>query len=180
MKNGRGMWWTDGQIYGGSALSIHYFASAFDRHFAFSALTLLVGRQEGHPACKKLSGGVLAWLFVWSEVQTCIRPSWCHCHSLSLASVKFRLVLPFWYQLTRVVPDKGPLNVCVCVCVFPSVNLLSRVYICRLSVKLWQMSSIKRIGPRLQSMAFKMKFQDLVNEIKPVCLCDTLVILSNV
>jgi len=26
---------------------------------AFSALTLLVGRQEGHPACKKLSGGVL-------------------------------------------------------------------------------------------------------------------------
>jgi len=35
---------------------------------AFSALTLLVGRQEGHPACKKLSGGVLAWLFVWSEV----------------------------------------------------------------------------------------------------------------
>jgi len=27
---------------------------------AFSALTLLVGRQEGHPACKKLSGGVEA------------------------------------------------------------------------------------------------------------------------
>jgi len=42
---------------------------------AFSALTLLVGRQEGHPACKKLSGGVLAWSSVWSEVQTCIRPS---------------------------------------------------------------------------------------------------------
>jgi len=38
----------------------------------FTALTLLVGRQEGHPACKKLSGGVLAWLSVWSEVQTCI------------------------------------------------------------------------------------------------------------
>ena len=38
----------------------------------FSALTLLVGRQEGHPACKQLSGGVLAWLSVWSEVQTCI------------------------------------------------------------------------------------------------------------
>jgi len=42
---------------------------------AFSALTLLVERQEGHPACKKLSNGVLAWLSVWSEVQTCIRPS---------------------------------------------------------------------------------------------------------
>ena len=43
--------------------------------FAFSALTLLVGCQEGHPACKKLSGGVLAWLSVWSDVQTCIWPS---------------------------------------------------------------------------------------------------------
>jgi len=42
---------------------------------AFSALTLLVGQQEGHPACKKQSGGVLAWLSVWSEVQTCIWPS---------------------------------------------------------------------------------------------------------
>jgi len=39
--------------------------------FAFSALMLLVGRQEGHLACKNLSGGVLAWLSVWSEVQTC-------------------------------------------------------------------------------------------------------------
>jgi len=38
-------------------------------------LTLLVGRQEGHPACKKLSGGVLVWLSAWSEVQTCIWPS---------------------------------------------------------------------------------------------------------
>ena len=37
-----------------------------------SALTLLVGRQEEHPACKNLSGGVLGWLFVWSEVQTCM------------------------------------------------------------------------------------------------------------
>jgi len=27
---------------------------------AFNALTLLVGQQEGHPACKKLSGVVLA------------------------------------------------------------------------------------------------------------------------
>jgi len=41
---------------------------------AFSALTLLVGRQEGHPACKKQSGEVLVWLSVWSEVQTCIWP----------------------------------------------------------------------------------------------------------
>ena len=45
-------------------------------------------------------------------MQTCIWPSRCHCHSLSLASVKSRLVLPSWYRLTWVVP----LNVCVCVC----------------------------------------------------------------
>jgi len=42
---------------------------------AFSALTLLVGRQEGHTACKKLSGGVLEWFSVWSEVQTYMWPS---------------------------------------------------------------------------------------------------------
>jgi len=29
--------------------------------------------------------GMLALLSAWSEVQICIRPSWCHCHSLSLA-----------------------------------------------------------------------------------------------
>jgi len=68
-----------------------------------------------------LSGGVLAWLSAWSEVQTCIWPSWCHCHSLSLVSVKSRLVLPFWYRPTWVVPEKGPLNGCVCVCVFRGV-----------------------------------------------------------
>jgi len=52
-------------------LSVYYSV----RCCAFSALTLLVGRQEGHPACKEQSGGVLARLSVWSEVQTCIWPS---------------------------------------------------------------------------------------------------------
>ena len=37
--------------------------------YAFSALTLLVERQEEHLVCKKLSGEALAWLSVWSEVQ---------------------------------------------------------------------------------------------------------------
>jgi len=45
------------------------------RYYAFSALTLLVEQQEGHPACKKLSGEVLVWLSVWSKVLTCIWPS---------------------------------------------------------------------------------------------------------
>ena len=44
-------------------------------NYAFIALTLLVGRQEGHPACKRQSGGVPAWLSIWSDVQTCLWPS---------------------------------------------------------------------------------------------------------
>jgi len=86
--------------------------------------TLFVGQQEGHPACKKLSDRVLAWLSVWSEVHTCIWPSWCHCHSLSLASVNSRWVLPFSYWLTWVVPDKGPLNGCVCMCLSDDSSLV--------------------------------------------------------
>ena len=72
-----------------------------------------LGGRKGIRPVKKRNGGVLAWLSVLSEVQTCIWPSWCYCHSLSLASVKSRLVLPFWYRLTQVVPDRGPLNGCV-------------------------------------------------------------------
>ena len=71
-----------------------------------------LGDRKGIWPVKKLSGGVLAWLSVWSEVQTCIWPSWCHCHSLSLAPAKSRLVLPFWYRLTQVVLEKRPLNRC--------------------------------------------------------------------
>ena len=68
---------------------------------AFDAVGWVAG---GHPACKKLSGGVLA------------QRSWCHCHSLSLASAKSRLVLPCWYRL---ILEKGPLKgVCVCVVLF--------------------------------------------------------------
>jgi len=63
-------------------------------NIAFRALTLLVGQQEGHSACEKLSGGMLAWLYVWGEVQICIWPSWCRCHSLSLAPVN-----PNWFYL---------------------------------------------------------------------------------
>ena len=72
-----------------------------------------LGSRKGIQPVEKQGDGVLVWLSVWSKVQTCIWPSWCHCHSLSLASVKSRLVLPFWYRLTWVVPDKGTLNGCV-------------------------------------------------------------------
>jgi len=73
---------------------------------------MLVGRQEGHPACKNCDE-VLMWLSVWSEVQiVCIWSSWCHCHPQNFASFKSRLVLSFWYQLTQTVLEKRPLNGC--------------------------------------------------------------------
>jgi len=36
--------------------SVHIFWLSYWQTCAFSALTLLVGRQEGHPACKKMNG----------------------------------------------------------------------------------------------------------------------------
>ena len=72
------LYWTDAGLHrietarlDGSRRQV-YFSIYWKKNCAFSALTLLVGRQEGHPACKKQSGGVLVWLSVWSEVQTCI------------------------------------------------------------------------------------------------------------
>ena len=63
------------KVTGKTATGIFHIFKLCMSKCAFSALTMLVGWQEGHPACKKLSGGVLAWLSVWSEVQTCIWPS---------------------------------------------------------------------------------------------------------
>ena len=60
---------------------------------SFSASMLLVGRQEGHQACKTLSGGMLSWLSVWGEMQICVWSSWCHCHSRSLAPLN-----PDWFN----------------------------------------------------------------------------------
>ena len=79
-------------IYTGSVLQALLFVA--------TALTLLVGRQEAYGPADATAT---------------------HC-VVCIASVKSRLVLPFWYRLTRVVPDKWLLNgcararVCVCVC----------------------------------------------------------------
>jgi len=56
---------------------------------------------------------VLAWLS-WSEVQTAdLHTAQLMPLPLTVSSVKSRLVLFFWYRLTRVVPEKGPSNMCV-------------------------------------------------------------------
>jgi len=81
---------------------------------AFSALTLLVGWQEGHLACKKLSGGVLALVMCLERGADLHMAHLMPLLSLSLASVQSRFVLPSLYRLTWVVPDKRPLKRCVC------------------------------------------------------------------
>jgi len=45
------------------------------------------------------------------------------------ASVKSRLVLPFWYRFIWVVLEKGPLNGCVCVCVSCVVLLYALLFV---------------------------------------------------
>ena len=69
----------------------------------FSALTLLVGWQEGHPACKKWVLMVTFWL----ELCTTYRSS-CH-HSPApspSAPIKSRTET-FWYRLTQVYLKNG-------------------------------------------------------------------------
>jgi len=49
----------------GSEVAVHVFTTpepsliTVANNFAFCALTLLVGQQKGHPACKKLGVGLL-------------------------------------------------------------------------------------------------------------------------
>jgi len=73
--------------------------------FAFNALTLLVGRQEGHPACKKLSGGMLVWLCLGQGADLHMAQLMPLPLTISCCS-KSRLVLPFWCRLTQIVLDK--------------------------------------------------------------------------
>ena len=86
-----------------------------------------LGGRKGIRPVKSWVVGCWRGYLSGARCRFCIQPSWCHCHSLSLAPVKSRLVLPFWYWLTWVVPEKGPLSGCVCVraCVCACVCMLS-------------------------------------------------------
>jgi len=57
-----------------SIMSMHVYEDQIYYTESSSALTLLGGRKGIQPV-KKQSGGELAWLSVWSKVQTCIWPS---------------------------------------------------------------------------------------------------------
>jgi len=82
---------------------------------SFSALTLLVGRQEGHPTCKKLE-----W---WgTDMVICLERD-AHLHMAQLmpsaltVSCFSKIQIGFIFLVPAVPcsPGKGPLNVCVCV-----------------------------------------------------------------
>ena len=79
----------------------------YSKMYAFSALTLLVGRQEGHPACKKTDWWD-AGVFICLERSADLHTAQLMPLPLTVScSSKSRLVLPFWYWLTRVVPSAG-------------------------------------------------------------------------
>ena len=72
------------------------------------ALTLLARQQEEYPAHKKLSDGVLVWLSVWSEVRMIVHgPADATATASSLASLKSRMILPFWYRLIQIILEEA-------------------------------------------------------------------------
>ena len=79
---------------------------------------LSVGRQEGHPACKKLSGGKLAWLSVWSELQI-FREAQLMPLLLTVSCFsEIQTGFAFLVLAQSGSPRKGPLNGCVCAFVY--------------------------------------------------------------
>jgi len=76
---------------------------------------LLVGRQEGHLACKKLSGRVLAWLFVWSEVHMAqLMPLPLTISCFSNIQIGFTFLVPAHMGSPG---QRAVKRVCVCLCV---------------------------------------------------------------
>ena len=107
-------------------LYLHYLVAC-----AFSALTLLVGRQEGHLACKKLSGEVLAWLSTCLEqgadlhmAQLMPLPLTVSCFS------KIQIGFAFLVLAHPGSPGQRAVKcVCVCVCVYTdTLNLRKKSY----------------------------------------------------
>ena len=84
---------------------------------AFSALTLLVGRQEGHPACKKTEwwgAGLVVCLERGADLHVAeLMPLPLTVSCFSKIQIGFTFLVPAHLGT----PGKGPLNVCVCVCV---------------------------------------------------------------
>ena len=83
---------------------------------------MLVGRQEGHPACKKIEwwgACVVICLERGADLhiaQLIPLPLTVSCFGKIQIGFTFLVLLPFWCLLTWIVPEKRPLNVCCCCC----------------------------------------------------------------
>jgi len=65
---------------------------------------------------KNLSDEVLAWLSVWSELQTiCMWSSWCHFHPIISCFIKIQIGLTCLVPACPSCPGKRPLNGCLSV-----------------------------------------------------------------
>ena len=97
-----------------------------------SALTLLVGQQEGHPACKKTE-----W---WGAVVVICLQRDADLHTTQLMPLpltvscfsKIQIVFTILVPALPCSPGKGPLNCCVCV---------SATYLCFTGVRLRRSSN---------------------------------------
>ena len=90
---------------------------------AFSALTLLVGRQEGHPACKKTEwwgAGMVVCLEQGAYLHIAqLMPLPLTVSCFSKIQIGFTFVVP-----AHPVPGKGPLNGCVCVWIMANITVI--------------------------------------------------------
>jgi len=89
--------------------------------YAFSALTLLVGRQEGRPACENFewwgTGAVICLERDTDLHMAQLMPLPLTVSCFSEIQIGFTFLVPAG---TWVVPEKGPLSGCVCVCMLCS------------------------------------------------------------
>ena len=80
-----------------------------------SALTLLVGRQKGHPACKNLTGGCWHSYLSGASCRLAHVPADATATTVSCFS-KIQIGFTFLVLAHLGSVGKGPLNGCVCVC----------------------------------------------------------------
>jgi len=110
----------------------------------------LDGRKDIWPV-KKLSGGVWAWLSVWSKVQMiCMWSKWCHCHPIISCFVKTQNGYLFRSGLPMLSWKKRLLNGCsVAVVVLLSIFYQFLIDFCCILLY-WPLFSIILITAKLR------------------------------
>ena len=123
-------WYTEG------ISETNYWQCWRGRWCAFSALMLLVGQQEGHPACKKY--GVMRWWRGYLSGARCKWFAYGSADATATPSERFILLVPAYPGCL----GKRPLNICVCVCskevdAVSSIRLSLPPFVSTLSWSMW-------------------------------------------